>query len=101
MWDIDYNQIVYRHGMLIFDGEPLEIYMAINEKGRLMTGLKCLQYFATYGAPYEDICLLYGIIRENASNELRRRLWGNIEEPMILVQDIMRDNQRADKKKRQ
>jgi len=100
MWRVSFNEVNYRDGVLIYDGDPLETYMAVNNNGELQIGLQCLTYFAEFGTPYEDIAILYGVLRENANKELERKLWNHFEQPMYLVQDIFIQNRARDKKKR-
>lgn len=100
MWDIDFHGIEWREGILAYDGDPLEPYYCVNPFGELMVGLKCLEYFATYGCPYEDIVLLYGILRETSYIELDRKLKGKFEEPMFLVKEILGRNIKDDRKKK-
>lgn len=100
MWDIDFHGIEWREGILSFDGDPLSTYMCVNPEGQLKLGLECLRYFAQYGCPYEDIVLLWGFLVEKSHEELFRKLNGKVDDPILLVKEIIRDNNKEDRKKR-
>ena len=100
MWDIDFHGIEWREGILSFDGDPLSTYMCVNPEGQLKIGLQCLQYFAEYGCPYEDLVVLWGILIENSHVELNRKLNGNFDDAIILAKEIVRSNTKEDRKKR-
>ena len=100
MWDIQFHGIDWREGILTYDGDPNSTYMCVNPEGELKIGLQCLQYFAHWGCPYEDIVLLWGILVEKSHEELFRKLNGKVEEPINLVKEIIRDNDKQDRKKK-
>jgi hypothetical protein len=100
MWDIKFHEVDWREGLLTFDGEPLSTYMCVNKEGQLKIGLQCLRYFAQWGCPFEDIVLLWGILIEKSHDELYRKLNGKVEDPIALVKEIIRENEKEDRKKR-
>lgn len=100
MWDIDFHGIEWREGILSYDGDPMSTYMCVTKDGELKIGLQCLQHFAQWGCPYEDIVLLWGILVEKSHEELFRRLNGKVEDPIYLVKEIVRQNDKEDRKKK-
>lgn len=100
MWKIEFNRIDYRDELLAFEGDVLETYMAINQAGRLETGLRCLSFFAENDIPYDDIISLYRELIRQFPDELKRKLWNHADHPINLVQDIFIQNRMNDKKKK-
>ena len=100
MWRVSFNEVDYNNGVLTYDGDPLETYMAVNNNGGLQFGLRCLSFFAEYGIPYEDIMILYAALRSDHLDEIKRKLWNHTEQPIHLVQDIFIQNRKQDKKKK-
>lgn len=98
MWHVSFNSIEWNKGILVYDGDPYETYMAVNGIGKLKIGLKCLEYFATYGVPYEDMVILYGRLCEENYNSLNKKLWGDFKQPLNLCKDILINNRKEDQK---
>ena len=100
MWKVSFNEVEYRDGIIVYDGDPLETYMAVNDSGELQIGLKSLSYFAESGAKYDDILELYKALIDISPDDMLRKLWNKPETPMFLVQDIFIENRSKEKKKK-
>ena len=98
MWNIEFNFIDWRNGILLYDGDPLETYMCVDSSGDLLFGIRALTYFAEYGVPYEELVFLYDMLMKH--NEVPRKLWNRIDDPLYIIHDILRANKIADKKKK-
>lgn len=94
MWQISFNQIIWNDGLLTYDGDPYDIYMAVNKEGKLRFGLKCLEYFCQRGCPYEDIVILYACLRDEDLGTLSRKLYQNLHHPLLLCKDIISENKK-------
>ena len=100
MWTIEFNRIDYRDELLTFEGDVLETYMAVNQAGRLETGLRCLSFFAENDIPYDDIISLYRELIKEFPNELKRKIGKSADEPVNLVQDIFIEKKMQERKKK-
>jgi hypothetical protein len=97
-WHIDFNYIDYRNGILTYAGDIFDMHMVVDEVGELLFGNQALSYFAEYGVPYEELCMLYELLLKH--EEFSKKLWGRIEDPLYIIYDILRANKIADKKKK-
>lgn len=93
MWKVDFDSVKWRKGILIYDGDPYETCMVVGSDNKLLIGLKCLEYFAYYGVPYNDLEILYRILKDLQYDTLQRRLYNSMEDPMDMVLNILRENE--------